>query len=336
MKIGFSKGNLNQEVIMKTLDYTYDKVLTGLPGIESAKDFASKYMNNDKDIISNCNSLINWQVTKAGTSGFISGLGGWFTLPVAIPANVASVWFIQLRMIAAIAVMGGHDIKDDKIKSLSYACLLGNGIKDIIKDLGIVVGNKLSINLVKSISGKTITAINQKVGFRLLTKFGEKGVVNLGKVIPVVGGVIGATIDSLSTQKVGKIAMHVFISNNIENKIGVNKAELNKLFCYINLIKIDNKVEDSELDFIKNYIDSLISDENEKDELIKKLYTPGLIKVDFNIIKQQKAEVFNLMNNLVSIAKSDNKISKVERMYIYEVAEELGVSSRDVNELFNE
>ena len=41
--------------------------------------------------------------------------------------------------------------------------------------------------MVKKIPGKTITAINQKVGFRFVTKFGETGIVNLGKVVPVLG-----------------------------------------------------------------------------------------------------------------------------------------------------
>jgi hypothetical protein len=38
-----------------------------------------------------------------------------------------------------------------------------------------------------------ITKINQKVGFRLLTKFGSKGVINLGKMVPLTGGIIGGT-----------------------------------------------------------------------------------------------------------------------------------------------
>jgi len=114
-------------------------------------------------------------------------------------------------MIAAIAHMGGHDLNDDRVKSLVYACLTGNAAKDILKDMGIVVGRKLTENAIKNISGKTITAINQKVGFRLITKFGEKGVVNLGKAVPLLGGVIGATFDSVATNTIGNIARDTFI-----------------------------------------------------------------------------------------------------------------------------
>ena len=73
--------------------------------------------------------------------------------------------YVQIRMIAAIAHLGGHDLKDDRVKAMVYACLTGNAAKDILKDIGIVVGRKLTENAIKSISGKTITKINQAVGF---------------------------------------------------------------------------------------------------------------------------------------------------------------------------
>ncbi|MGL6574119.1 EcsC family protein [Aeromonas hydrophila] len=159
------------------------------------------------------NSLIRWQNTKAGTSGFLTGLGGIITMPVTIPANIASVMYVQIRMIAAIAHIGGHDIKDDRVKTLVYACLTGNAAKDIMKDIGIVVGTKLTTNAIKNISGKTIIEINKKVGFRLLTKFGEKGVINLGKAVPLVGGLIGGSMDSIATNTIGNIARDTFITN---------------------------------------------------------------------------------------------------------------------------
>lgn len=135
-------------------------------------------------------------------------------MPIAIPANISSVIYVQIRMIAAIAYMGGHDLKDDRVKSLVYTCLTGNAAKDILKDIGIVIGRKLTESAIKNISGKTITAINQKVGFRLLTKFGEKGIVNLGKTVPILGGVIGATFDSVATNTIGNIARDTFIVDN--------------------------------------------------------------------------------------------------------------------------
>lgn len=204
-------NNLTESKIMDVLNWSYEKAVNGVAGLDSAYELAEDYRKTNDNLYDQVNSLIRWQNTKAGTSGFITGLGGIITLPVAIPANIASVMYVQIRMIAAIAHMGGHDLNDDRVKSLVFVCLTGNAAKDILKDVGIVVGKKLAENAIKNISGKTITAINQKVGFRLLTKFGEKGAINLGKAIPLFGGIVGATFDSVTTNTVGNIARDTFI-----------------------------------------------------------------------------------------------------------------------------
>lgn len=203
---------LSESKIMQALDWAYDKAINGVAGLDSASELAESYMQKDCSFIDKANSLIRWQNTKAGTSGFLTGLGGIITMPVTLPTNITSVMYVQIRMIAAIAHIGGHDVRDDRVKSLVYACLAGNAAKDILKDIGIVVGTKLTTSAIKNISGKTIIAINQKVGFRLLTKFGEKGVVNLGKAVPLIGGLIGGTVDSATTNTIGNIARDTFIA----------------------------------------------------------------------------------------------------------------------------
>lgn len=205
-------AKLTESKVMGALDWAYDKALGGIAGFDSAQELAESYMKAGDCKISQANSLIRWQNAKAGTSGFLTGLGGIITMPVTVPANIASVMYVQLRMIAAIAHIGEHDIRDDRIKTMAYACLTGNAAKDILKDVGIVVGRKLTENAIKNISGKTITKINQAVGFRLFTKFGEKGAINLGKAVPLIGGIVGATFDSVTTNVVGNVARDTFIT----------------------------------------------------------------------------------------------------------------------------
>lgn len=204
---------LSESKIMQALDWAYDKAINGVSGLDSASELADSYMKKNSSPVDMANSLIRWQNTKAGTSGFLTGLGGIITMPVTIPANIASVMYVQIRMIAAIAHLGGHDVKDDRVRTLVYACLTGNAAKDILKDAGIVIGTKITTNLINRISGEAIKQINKKVGFRLLTKFGEKGVINLGKAVPLVGGIIGGSMDSIATNTIGNIARDTFITN---------------------------------------------------------------------------------------------------------------------------
>jgi hypothetical protein len=69
-------------------------------------------------------------------------------MPVTIPVNISSVMYIQIRMIVAIVYVGSPNLNNDRIKSLVYACLTGNVAKAILKDIGIVVGTKLTTSAI--------------------------------------------------------------------------------------------------------------------------------------------------------------------------------------------
>lgn len=159
------------------------------------------------------NSLIRWQNTKAATGGFVTNLGGLVTLPVSIPANMASSLYIQLRMIAAIAHISGYDVHEDRVKTLCFVCLTGKSAADVIKSTGVQLGTKFTASAIqKYITGEMIKSINKAVGFRLLTKAGSTGILNLTKMVPLVGGVVGGAFDGISTNIVGNTARDAFIS----------------------------------------------------------------------------------------------------------------------------
>ena len=212
-----SKG-ITSEKIQEALNFVYDKTVNGVVGIDSAAQIAASYRFDDDDVLSAADTLIRWQIAKAASSGFLTGLGGVLTLPVAIPANLFTVIFVQIRMIAALAHMGGHDIKDDRVRALVFSCLVASSTVDVAKDIGIAFTGKLATTAVRQISGQTIKRINQAVGFRLLTKFGEKGVINMGKAIPLLGGVLGGAIDGVTTNIIGNLARDTFIGKSSELK----------------------------------------------------------------------------------------------------------------------
>lgn len=206
------KDAITQSKIIDVLDWAYEKAVDGVSGLGSAAEMAHDYTSKNDDLDACANSLIRWQNSKAGASGFVTGLGGLITLPVAIPANIASVLYVQIRMVSAIAHMGGYDLKSDQVKSMVYLRLVGTASIDILKDVGIKVGTKFTNNLIKNMSMETIKSINKKVGFLLVTKAGSTGVVNLTKMVPLLGGVVGGTFDSITTNAIGNIAKKTFLS----------------------------------------------------------------------------------------------------------------------------
>ena len=206
---------LSQNIVLKSLDWAYEKAIYGVKGLDSAAELANNYLKGKGTLIEQVNSLIKWQNNKAGTSGFITGLGGLLTMTVTLPTNITSVLYIQIRMVAAIAIMGGYDVKDDRVKTLVYSCVAANSTAEVAKTFGLKLGEKLMKEGIKRLSKETIIRINQAVGFRLLTKFGQKGVINMGKSVPFIGGIISATFDIVSTNIIGNIAREIFIINEV-------------------------------------------------------------------------------------------------------------------------
>ncbi len=207
---------ISEKSMQEVLDWAYDKSINGLPGMETAEELADDYLKSNSSINASIDSLINWQIAKAGTSGFITNLGGFVALPVSLPANITSVIYVQLRMIAAIAHMCKMDVRSDQVKTLAYVCLCGKAATDILKRCGVEIGQQVTAAAIRRLSFEVIKKINKLVGFRLITKFGQKGAINLVKLVPVVGGVIGAGFDISTTAAVGKTAKDMFYDSTLE------------------------------------------------------------------------------------------------------------------------
>lgn len=221
---------LSQADMMKLLDSLYSKCIQGIPMISSPiEKMADDYLQHNATVEDAAKDMINKQVIKCTTSGFITNLGGVITLPVTIPANVGSVMYVQMRMIACAAYMAGYDVHTDQVQTLVYACLAGVSVMEVAKKAGIKIGQKGLENLIDKIPGKVLIAINHKVGFRMLTKFGETGAINLGKAIPVVGGVIGGGFDFIDTKFIGNRAYNQFIKGDFDYGVKEDiKAKGNK------------------------------------------------------------------------------------------------------------
>lgn len=208
-------AKISQNEIMQLLDKLYDQSIHGIAKVSPpVEELANNYLEKSNDATTAAKKFINYQIAKCTTSGFVTGLGGLITLPVAIPANVGSVMYVQMRMIACLAYMGGYDTDSDQVQTLVYACLAGISIDQILKQAGIQFGNKFVMAMVKKIPGEVLTKINQKVGFRFVTKFGTKGIVNIGKAVPVVGGMISGGFDFVETKVIANRAYKMFINGD--------------------------------------------------------------------------------------------------------------------------
>ncbi|WP_370828832.1 EcsC family protein [Fournierella massiliensis] len=222
------KQKLDFDTIMRILDACYQKAINGVEYISpSVEELAEDYLNRYPSASEAARKMMSNQIVKCTTSGVITGFGGVLTLPIAVPANVSSVLYVQMRMIACTAYLAGYDLKSDQVQTLVYACLAGVAVNGVLKKAGIQFGQKIAMNLIKKIPGEVLTKINQKVGFRFLTKFGEKGLINLGKMVPGVGAAISGGLDFAETKIIAERAYRWFFENDftVEDKKGILSKE---------------------------------------------------------------------------------------------------------------
>lgn len=216
---------LTQENVMKVLNAIYSQAKNGvstvIPPIEDAVD---DYLHDYMDAERASKAFAKNQIIKCSVSGFVTGLGGLITLPIAVPANITSVLFVQIRMIQGIAFIGGYNLQDDRIQTFIYACLAGISVNQVFKKFGITFGQKVTANTISKIPGKVLTQINKAIGFRFITKAGEKGLVNLGKLTPVIGGPINAGFDYFETKAIANRAIKMFIEGDLSDNITVEEV----------------------------------------------------------------------------------------------------------------
>ena len=201
---------LTMSKVERMLTWAYKQALSSHGPIDGAIELAESYQGRHSSPRRDANALIRWQTAKAAGLGFITGVPGLPAIPVTLPANLTSVLFIQIRMIAALAYLGGYDLNDDRVKTLCFACLCGNAARTILREAGIEVSQKMAMAALRRLPGRTFIEINKRVGFRLLTKFGEKGVINAGRAIPLLGGLVGGGVDAAWTKAIGNQARNVF------------------------------------------------------------------------------------------------------------------------------
>ena len=189
--------------VAAALDWAYNRATSVLPGLGSAEELAARHLSragNSEDAV---DDLIRWQTAFAGAAGAVTNLGGLITLPVSLPASMASTLLIQLRMVTAIAVLRGYDPADERVRAASFLCLAGSTGSQAMGEAGMTVGSRL----LSHASKVAVARVKQTVGARIAARAGAGG---LARVVPLLGGLVAGGIDAAVTRAVGALAKQYF------------------------------------------------------------------------------------------------------------------------------
>lgn len=180
--------------------------IDGKGSFDSAPEIARKALHEASSEDQAVGRVVNEHLRLAAVGGFVTGLGGFVTLPIALPANVAEFYILATRMSAAIATIRGYDLNQPEVRSAVLLALVGADSDDLLKKAGYASTGRLSSFAAQRLPGPILMAVNKGVGFRLLTQVGKKTFARLGRGVPLAGGLIGAGLDGYMLKQ---IADHV-------------------------------------------------------------------------------------------------------------------------------
>lgn len=164
------------------------------------------------DVEKAVDAVIRKHTVTAAAEGFVTGVGGLVTLPVALPANVVAFYALATRMTAAVARLRGHDIDQPQIRAAVLLTLVGADADDLIAkaQLANPAGGRLINLAAQRLPGPVEMVIKKGVFFRLVAGSGKTVLARFGRGVPVAGGVVGAGVDAVLLRRVAVDAKREF------------------------------------------------------------------------------------------------------------------------------
>jgi uncharacterized protein (DUF697 family) len=189
-----------------------DKAIDGFPGFPGAREVARRHLARRRDVDLAIRDVLDQHVRLAGAQGFVANVGGVAVMAIAIPANLAGVGLLQVRMVAAIQHLRGYDVNDSRVRTAALMTLLGeDDVKAAIKrgefpghphDVAVAAGDT-DQRLLERVGSEVTQALVTRVG-------GKHATLAVTKRIPVLGGVVSAGVDAFSTYTIGRYADREF------------------------------------------------------------------------------------------------------------------------------
>ncbi|QNN54508.1 EcsC family protein [Nocardioides mesophilus] len=185
-----------------------NRAISGAGPLPPAARAAEQQLAEQKgDRQSAVHEVIENHVRYAGAQGFATNLGGLVTAAVMIPANVTGLALIQCRMVAGIAHLRDYDLEDPRVRNAILACILGeDSVKSLVRrkklpapPMALATAPTHDPDLNRIMAGEVASELLTKVA-------GKRMAVVIGRRVPVVGGLVGASADGFATWQIGRYA----------------------------------------------------------------------------------------------------------------------------------
>ena len=192
-----------------------DFALDGSAAFPGAKATAARSLESKGDRESAIDSLVIYHVSMASAQGFLTSVGGLLTLPVGLPANIAGLAVLSVRMIGAIAHLRGYDVDDRRVRAALTLAMLGDDeVRRLVAD-GRLPTSPLAIATAPVFDPDLDRLISERVMGSLAGRLGGKHLaVVVVRRIPLVGGGVGAAVDGWLTFGLAGYARREFVARH--------------------------------------------------------------------------------------------------------------------------
>jgi len=188
-----------------------DVGIDGAGPLKSAKEMAAWARDDTRSTEAAVRKIARQTVARGAVGGFVTSLGGFVTMPVALPVNVVEFYVQATRMVATIAALRGYDPDDPQVRSAILLALVGSDADEVLSKAGLSTGGGRMVSLAsRQLPPAGLLILNKAIAFKLIRGIGEKAFSKLGRGVPLLGGVVGGTIDTWMMKRIADHAMGEF------------------------------------------------------------------------------------------------------------------------------
>lgn len=162
--------------------------------------------DREKAIARICRSHVRY----AATGGFVTGVGGLFTMPVALPANIIEFYVLATRMVGGVASLRGYDVNRPEVRSAVLLTLIGSASDEVLAKAGVATGGRMAQMAMQRLPKAALMVVNKGVAFRLSSHMGTRALSRFTRALPLVGGAVGAGMDTYLMRQIARLAREEF------------------------------------------------------------------------------------------------------------------------------
>lgn len=189
-----------------------DRAVDGFTGFPGAREVARRHLERSRDVEQAVHDVLEQHLRLAGVQGFVTNLGGITTLPITLPANLAGLALLTVRMAASVAHLRGYDVAEPRVRLAALLAVLGESDVNRAVRSGVLPGTAREIAEGRhELTPELVDRATALVGEALVTRVGGKRVaLSVARRVPIVGGGVSAAFDAVTTYQAGRYAKDTF------------------------------------------------------------------------------------------------------------------------------